>query len=192
MSTTLAGLVARPLPLGEMARVVAQLGCDRGLHQHVPLRVQSVPVFGGVNVLVDTAMQSYIHTSAARLCHPPPPFFRHKRQRLDSTLSPLLALSMLELRCHGGDEALQRTRAVIASAARQPALHTLNMWYEARPESSLLQLKTHLNTVTQIRDLCFALCHLLPSFCAHHACSHCCHAAAADGHQARPGPHDHD
>ena len=53
-----AGLVARPLPLGEMARVVAQLGCDRGLHQHqhVPLRVQSVPVVGGVNVLVDTAM----------------------------------------------------------------------------------------------------------------------------------------
>ena len=51
-----AGLVARPLPLGEMARVVAQLGCGRGLHQHVPLRVQSVPVVGGVNVLVDTAM----------------------------------------------------------------------------------------------------------------------------------------
>ena len=41
---------------GEMARVVAQLGCDRGLHQHVPLRVQSLPVVGGVNVLVDTAM----------------------------------------------------------------------------------------------------------------------------------------
>ena len=51
-----AGLVARPSPLGEMARVVAQLGCDHGLHQHVPLRVQSVPVVGGVNVLVDTAM----------------------------------------------------------------------------------------------------------------------------------------
>ena len=27
-----AGLVARPLPLGELARVVAQLGCDHGLH----------------------------------------------------------------------------------------------------------------------------------------------------------------
>ena len=39
-----------------LTRVVAQLGCDRGLHQHVPLRVQSVPVVGGVNVLVDTAM----------------------------------------------------------------------------------------------------------------------------------------
>ena len=39
-----------------MARVVAQLGCDRGLHQHVSLTVQSVPVVGGVNVLVDTAM----------------------------------------------------------------------------------------------------------------------------------------
>ena len=50
-----AGLVARPLPLGEMAHVVAQLGCDRGLHQHVPLRVQSVPFVGGVNVLVDTS-----------------------------------------------------------------------------------------------------------------------------------------
>ena len=44
----MAGLVARPLPLGEMGRVVAQLGCDRGLYQHVPLRVQSVPVVGGV------------------------------------------------------------------------------------------------------------------------------------------------
>ena len=33
----------------EMARVVAQLG-----HKHVPLRVQPVPVVGGV--LVDTAM----------------------------------------------------------------------------------------------------------------------------------------
>ena len=55
-----AGLVARPLPLEEMARVVAQLGCDRGLHQHVPFRVpfrvQSVPVVGRVNVLVDTAL----------------------------------------------------------------------------------------------------------------------------------------
>ena len=42
--------------LGETARVVAQLDCDRGLHQHVPLGAQSVPVVGGVNVLVDTAM----------------------------------------------------------------------------------------------------------------------------------------
>ena len=50
-----AGLVASPLPLGEMARVVAQLGCDRGLHQQAPLRVQTVPVVGRVNVLVDTA-----------------------------------------------------------------------------------------------------------------------------------------
>ena len=50
------GLVACPLPLGEMAHLVAQLGCDRGLHQHVPLRVQSVPVVGGVNVLVDTTV----------------------------------------------------------------------------------------------------------------------------------------
>ena len=50
-----AGLVASLWPMEEMARVVAQLGCDRGLHQHVPLRGQSVPV-GGVNVLVNTAM----------------------------------------------------------------------------------------------------------------------------------------
>ena len=49
-------MVARPLPLGEMARVVAQPGCDSGLHQHVPLRVQSLPVVGGVNVLADTAI----------------------------------------------------------------------------------------------------------------------------------------
>ena len=34
-SAELAGLVAHPLPLGETARVVAQLGCDRGLHQRV-------------------------------------------------------------------------------------------------------------------------------------------------------------
>ena len=51
-----AGMVARPSPLGELARVVAQLGCDHGLHQHLPWRVQPVPVAGGVNVLVDTAM----------------------------------------------------------------------------------------------------------------------------------------
>ena len=51
-----AGLVALPLPLGEM-RGVAQLGCDRGLYQHVPLRVQPVPDVGGVNVL-----HQYIHT----------------------------------------------------------------------------------------------------------------------------------
>ena len=71
-----AGLVARPLPLGGMARVVAQLGCDRGLHQHVPLTVQSVPVVGGVNVLVDTAMWSCIHT----YIQPPP---------LSGTLKPV-------------------------------------------------------------------------------------------------------
>ena len=54
--------VARPLPLGGLARVVAQLGCDDGVHQHVPLRVQLVPVFRGVNVLVDSAILSSIHT----------------------------------------------------------------------------------------------------------------------------------
>ena len=55
-SAEVAGLVAHPLPLAEMARMVAQLGCDRGLHQHVPLRGQPVPGVGGVNVRVDTAM----------------------------------------------------------------------------------------------------------------------------------------
>ena len=46
-----AALVARPLPMGEMARVVAQLGCDRGLHQHVRLRLPEVSMF-----FLDTAM----------------------------------------------------------------------------------------------------------------------------------------
>ena len=36
--------------------MVAQLGGDHGLHQPVPLRVQSVPVLEGVDVLVETAM----------------------------------------------------------------------------------------------------------------------------------------
>ena len=31
-AAVLACLLARPFPLGEMARVVAQLGCDRGVH----------------------------------------------------------------------------------------------------------------------------------------------------------------
>ena len=51
-----AGLVARPLPLGESARVVAQLGCYSGLHRQRPFSVQSVPFVGGVNLLGDTAM----------------------------------------------------------------------------------------------------------------------------------------
>ena len=34
-----AGLVARPLPLGELALVVALLSCARGLHYDMPLRV---------------------------------------------------------------------------------------------------------------------------------------------------------
>ena len=49
-------LVARPLPLGEFTGVVAQLGCDHGLHHNVRLRVQAVPVVRGVNVLVHTGM----------------------------------------------------------------------------------------------------------------------------------------
>ena len=39
-----AGVAPCPLPSGESAGVVAQLDCDHGLHEHVPLRVQSVPV----------------------------------------------------------------------------------------------------------------------------------------------------
>ena len=50
------GWVARPSPLRDLERVVAQLRCDRGLHHHVPLRFQPVPVVGGVNVVVDTAV----------------------------------------------------------------------------------------------------------------------------------------
>lgn len=42
--------------------MVAQQDCDHVLHQHVPFRVQSLPVVGGVNGLVDTAIKSYIHT----------------------------------------------------------------------------------------------------------------------------------
>lgn len=38
-----AGVVARPLHLGQLARVVAQLGCDPGLHWQLPFRVPSVP-----------------------------------------------------------------------------------------------------------------------------------------------------
>ena len=56
MFTTLAYHAAHSFGPGTPGPVVAQLGCDRGLHQHVPLRVQSVPVVGGVNVLVDTAI----------------------------------------------------------------------------------------------------------------------------------------
>ena len=40
--------------------MVAQLGCDHGLRQHVHLRVQSVSAVGGVNVLVDTATHACI------------------------------------------------------------------------------------------------------------------------------------
>ena len=54
-------LLARPSPVGELARVVAQLGCDRGLHQHMPLRV---PAVRGVNILADTAMPSHINTAS--------------------------------------------------------------------------------------------------------------------------------
>lgn len=64
-AAVVAGLIARLLPLRELAHGVAQLGCDHILRRHVPLRVRSVPVAGGVNVLVVTAIQSYIRTYKA-------------------------------------------------------------------------------------------------------------------------------
>ena len=50
--------------LGDLDDVVAQLCSDHGLHQHVPLRVQSIPFVTGFyhNVLVDTAVQQYIRS----------------------------------------------------------------------------------------------------------------------------------
>ena len=49
--------------------MIAQLGCDHGLHQHVHYRLQSavvpVPVAGGV--LVDTAIYKYYIPSQAHL-----------------------------------------------------------------------------------------------------------------------------
>ena len=53
-----AGLVARPLPSG--VGTCGGTACDRGLRQHVPLRLQSVSGVGGVNVLVDTAAHACI------------------------------------------------------------------------------------------------------------------------------------
>ena len=47
---TVAGLAAHPLPCGESARVVARLGGDRGLRQHVPVQFRSVADSGGGNV----------------------------------------------------------------------------------------------------------------------------------------------
>lgn len=38
-----AGLVARPLPSGELARVVARLGCDRGLGRKPAARTAAQP-----------------------------------------------------------------------------------------------------------------------------------------------------
>lgn len=58
----MAVLVARPSPLGELASVIKHFGHDQGLHRHVPFRVQSAPIVGGVNVLVDTAVYSYART----------------------------------------------------------------------------------------------------------------------------------
>ena len=54
------GVVARPLPLGE--RGSPAWLCPSGSHQHVLLRVQSVPGVGGVNVLVHLALSSYRRT----------------------------------------------------------------------------------------------------------------------------------
>lgn len=66
-ASTAARLGARPLPgnvLRELARVVVQLGGEHGLHQHVPVGVESVLVGRDGNVLVDTAVSSFIRTDA--------------------------------------------------------------------------------------------------------------------------------
>ena len=61
-----AGLVAHPLPLAELARVVAQLGCDHGLHQHVPLRAQRSP-FAEVSMSLCIRLCHYtIHTVSSQ------------------------------------------------------------------------------------------------------------------------------
>ena len=52
----MSGLVDCPLTLGSWHVWWHSWVVIRGLHQHLPLRVQSVPVVGGVNALVDTAM----------------------------------------------------------------------------------------------------------------------------------------
>ena len=44
--------------------MVAQMGCDRALHQHVPVMVQSVTVVRVANVLVDTATLTHTRTHA--------------------------------------------------------------------------------------------------------------------------------
>ena len=50
------GVAARQLPLVELARVVAFCGVSHSLRQHVAWMARSVPVAGGVNVLMDSAM----------------------------------------------------------------------------------------------------------------------------------------
>ena len=41
---------------------VAQLGCDRGLHQRLPVPLLSAPPAAGLNVLADRAVQSCVQT----------------------------------------------------------------------------------------------------------------------------------
>ena len=58
-------LVARPLPLGDLASVIAQLGCACGLHQHVPVRVNWSRMWAvqmSFCMEVYRAMQPYTHT----------------------------------------------------------------------------------------------------------------------------------
>ena len=61
-----APVVRCPLPLPELACGVAKLGCDHGWHQHVPLRVPSVPVVGGDTVpgIETPRNRTYSHTAA--------------------------------------------------------------------------------------------------------------------------------
>ena len=57
------GVALRPLPLSEMARVIAFCGVCRSLQRFVAWLPPSVPVPGVVNVLEDTAVQSVMHTT---------------------------------------------------------------------------------------------------------------------------------
>ena len=50
------GFVVCSLRSGQLVHMLAQHSYDHGPHQHGTLRVRSVPVAGGVNVFVDTAM----------------------------------------------------------------------------------------------------------------------------------------
>lgn len=59
-----AGYRNRPLRFGELAHGIPRLGCDRGLNQHVPLRVPAVPVVE-VSMSLWTRRCNHICTSSS-------------------------------------------------------------------------------------------------------------------------------